>query len=339
MNISYLLRIAVLVCFTACGSEGNEEVNRGEILPDNGATVPEWARAKNQKFQLVGKVKSFKETTSISEVETEYKFDNSGNLTEEYEVLSLKSPTPRWRRTEYSYDHRLRVIKRTEYSSEYPHGQIVYEYEYDGSHGVYLPCRCDKYRDEKAIFLQPGLTKLKIYDIANPVGKPLISTCTVKDGQLVFNVVEGDFGHVFDVIRTGFTKLTVDCKGYYPVLLKGYDASNHKKLEMSLTQKNGFPDVLTFENEKMKYSNVKNIPEWTLFEKYDTKGNLMIRTEKQYNDKGLLIGRKILSGTEERYTYEYDAHGNWTKCTKETLRNRNIQWYQDEVLTRIYAYF
>ncbi|MDR0560281.1 MAG: hypothetical protein LBG92_08915 [Prevotellaceae bacterium] len=327
MNKSHLPLIISLICLFSCG-KGNEENVRGEIIPDDGAVVPEWARAKNQMFQLVGNIKSFRETYMSNTGYNDYTFDINGNLLEHFRV-EVDADGGRWDKIVYVYDDRHRLIKRTGYSSDHLDGTNVWEYEYDGSHGVYIPSRCI---DILNPFLQPGISKIKVYDLGNMDKVPLISTCNIRNKQLVFEITAGDFEKTFMMFGTGFKRLTVECEGIFPTELKAYDASNRQKLFMSLSLKWGFPDVFNFADmEKIKYVNIRNVPMPVLYENKD------MTTETRYNDRGCITGKKISSGHEERYNYEYDEYGNWTKCIKE---NQIYQrWQREEITMRTYTYF
>jgi len=326
-----LKHLLVIMCL--CAAETMVFPSYSQNSGDQSEADAYWSSYYRQK-QLNGKVKTVKSYDhGFSGFYDNYvylEFDANGNLLKDGVVIPSQGDY--FSGFVFSYDAQNRLIKAT--SEAYDE---VIEFGYDGSHNMYMPTNFyDMINlDMSDLRLQKGVTSFHFTEEGDVA---LDIKCTsVSGNHLTYTGTAG--GDVAELVGN-IDRIEIDCQGNYPVELQFMNGNTVNMLEETTLGTDGMP--VKFVLGGTLVSEFTTIAGFLLQTKiYDSSNPNGYRDERQYNDKGYPTDDKeYYNGevTEEISwaSYEYDAHGNWTKRVQTDIySNNNIVTTQ----TREYTYW
>jgi hypothetical protein len=296
-------------------------------IPD--ATSTFWSDAYRQR-QLKGKVKTAIENGSSSTDNYRLlEFDAKGNLLKD-QSRNRNYPDFYYGRT-FTYDAQNRMTKIVYGRDNYPEEEVA-EFAYDGSHTAYIPANI---YDMVDLRLQKGISSVKY---RSGDDDPLNVRCTSVSGNRI--VFEGSMGWLAEIFGN-IGRIEVECAGNYPAHIKFLNMGTTLSEAKVTFGSDGVPTkvIYTMDDGKAVTTEYTTAAGFLLMTKQYASSDPDDYTGYQYNDKGYLANKRYSSGTEYRYTYEYDPQGNWTKSTEERKASGSTTWSPFDEITREYTYW
>jgi hypothetical protein len=248
-------------------------------------------------------------------------FDQNGNLLEDGSYYFDKLQ----KGLKFRYNNQNRITRLEYYSGGELNEFSEFTYGGENSHNVYIPSNLET----NDLRLQKGITNLDYY--WGFFGNMKAKCISVNGNELKFEMPT-DIGQAF---------LIVIMQGNYPakIEIEGELEDEYIKetmIEVTLGN-DGLPTTLynymdgTITNYIVVEGFLQIISE---IEKNFETGVIYTTYEYTYNEHGHIATETIDGVLRNKYTYEYDAQGNWTKCEIE-----DCYFHDSYILYREYTYW